>query len=162
MFFLSLLILFPFLSSIPISTNYFTDPDFTNLIASLDSHLLSGQNLARALRLSFHDCIDGCNGCINGQNPDNARLKLFIFELESLIAEYEPKSFYGKYLTRADFWALAGMRAAYLASNYTGLTPVSMNFKVGRKNCKNGSLKDELEDLPSGIKGYEHVNKKII
>lgn len=161
MLFLSFLLLLPFLSPLPISTNSFTDPEFTSLITSLDSLLLSGPNLARALRLSFHDCIDGCNGCINGLNPDNAKLKLFILELENLIIQYEFKSFYGKYMTRADFWALSGMRAAYLSSNYTGLTPVSVNFKVGRMNCKNGLLRDDLEDLPSGIKGYDHVNKNL-
>jgi len=28
--------------------------------------------IAGLVRLSFHDCVGGCDGCINKDNPENA------------------------------------------------------------------------------------------
>ena len=45
--------------------------------ASKDDHKFSLKtNKERARdRLAFHDCVGGCNGCININNPDNNGLQ---------------------------------------------------------------------------------------
>ena len=60
---------------------------------------------ALALRLAFHDCVGGCNGCINFNNPDNAGLQPIVTKLTSL---YYDNGF-NKIVTLADFYALGPM-----------------------------------------------------
>ncbi len=46
------------------------------MIDDIDSNLIAGPSFVpSSIRLIFHDCISGCNGCINIKNSDNARLK---------------------------------------------------------------------------------------
>lgn len=57
------------------------------------------------LRLGFHDCVGGCDGCVNVYNVDNAGLDVPIDELESLVQEY------AAVLIRTDVWATAALVA---------------------------------------------------
>ena len=50
----------------------------------------------------FHDCIGGCDGCLNFDNPDNAGLAVIVEALEKVYLEFS-----GLDIARADFWALA-------------------------------------------------------
>ena len=34
--------------------------------------------IAKAVRLAFHDCVGGCNGCIDPDLEDNAGISFFI------------------------------------------------------------------------------------
>jgi len=58
---------------------------------------------ALALRLGFHDCVGGCNGCINFNNPDNAGLQPAVDVFTSI---YYINGF-DKIVSLADFFALA-------------------------------------------------------
>jgi hypothetical protein len=58
------------------------------------------------VRLGFHDCVGGCNGCVDMSNSDNAGLDDPIDALDSTVSFYEIQ------LTRADVWALAALTAA--------------------------------------------------
>merc|ERR1719391_1287496 len=60
-----------------------------------------------AVRLSFHDCVGGCDGCLNVDNPDNAGLADIVASLEDVYVD----NGYNSVLSRADFWALAGVYA---------------------------------------------------
>ena len=51
----------------------------------------------------FHDCVGGCNGCINFDNSDNAGLEPVVTALEA--AYYD--NGYDSIVTLADFYALA-------------------------------------------------------
>ena len=35
-----------------------------------------GSAKARMVRLTFHDCVGGCDGCLNVNDPDNAGLEV--------------------------------------------------------------------------------------
>ncbi|CAB9503287.1 c peroxidase, mitochondrial [Seminavis robusta] len=81
------------------------------------------------LRLTFHDCLGGCNGCINLANRDNRMLNIAIDILEPCVQKYEP---YG--LSRPDIWVLASSVGVELAMPDTAF--VAIPFKTyGRKSC---------------------------
>jgi hypothetical protein len=52
----------------------------------------------------FHDCVGGCDGCLNLDNPNNAGLGPIIEALEEL---YTGNGYFAWGVSRADFWALA-------------------------------------------------------
>ena len=54
--------------------------------------------------LGFHDCIGGCNGCINFNNGDNKGLELAVDTLTKLYTENHVKK---ENVSLADFFALA-------------------------------------------------------
>jgi hypothetical protein len=67
--------------------------------------------------LGFHDCVGGCNGCINFNNPDNNGLKSAADTLKNI---YTVNKFSGYGVSLADFWALAatvGVSLSVYASN---------------------------------------------
>ncbi len=73
---------------------------------------ITGLRAAHAIRLAFHDCVGGCDGCINLDNPFNAAIPgspgswhLTI----DLINDLYDAEFCESGLSRADFYVLAGM-----------------------------------------------------
>jgi len=63
---------------------------------------------ALALRLGFHNCVGGCNGCIDLNNPDNAGLEPVVEKLTSLYYN----NGYNEIVSLADFIALAAIVSA--------------------------------------------------
>ena len=47
-------------------------------------------------RLSFHDCVGGCNGCLNVDNPDNKGLE----DLVQLLDKVYKKNDYHRIISR--------------------------------------------------------------
>jgi len=81
------------------------------------------------VRLGFHDCVGGCDGCVNMANPDNAGLDLPIDALRPVVQSHD------KLLTRADIWALAAMTAAEaMQGNVDGRQSYDFNY-YGRQTC---------------------------
>merc|ERR1719510_1791056 len=64
-----------------------------------------GSVAATLLRLSFHDCVSHCDGCINMDNPSNAGLQPAIDIMEAV---YESLVADGIDMARADLWAIGG------------------------------------------------------
>ena len=60
----------------------------------------------------FHDCVGGCNGCINFNNPDNNGLSQAVNTLSNL---YTRNNFQSYGATLADFWAMAASVAVSAA-----------------------------------------------
>ena len=58
------------------------------------------------VRLGFHDCIGGCDGCVDMANPRNAGLQVPIGALADIVDEFEGA------LSRADIWVLAALVGA--------------------------------------------------
>lgn len=82
------------------------------------------------VRLGFHDCLGGCDGCIDLTNPDNFGLEEPIDALASVVAAYTREGG----LTRADIWAMAAMLAAQDAQPRN--RGVSYDFHwYGRATC---------------------------
>lgn len=84
------------------------------------------------LRLAFHDCVGGCDGCVDFTNPDNAGLGLPIDVLRPLVERYEDQG-----LSRPDVWMLSALVAAEIAAE--GRMSFPMQW-IGRQTCR--SLND--------------------
>ena len=59
------------------------------------------------VRLTFHDCVGGCDGCLNVNDPDNAGLGDLVAALEEV---YQSEGL-ADIISRADLWALLGIWA---------------------------------------------------
>jgi hypothetical protein len=86
------------------------------------------------VRLGFHDCVGGCDGCVDLGNPDNNGLNIPIDALESLVAEYERDG-----VTRADIWALAATVGVAKSQGPNEALPYSFHW-YGRTNCEDNGF----------------------
>lgn len=142
----------------------FTDENFQGLIQKIDDFLEANNRfyVPKAVRLAFHDCISGCNGCINGQNPDNLGLKGIVTDSKALEYLYKDKLFYGLKLSRADLWILIAFRAIYIAAKQPYLSQPILDFKFGRIDCDDGALRGDKEILPSSLGNWTTVKRTLI
>jgi cytochrome c peroxidase len=86
------------------------------------------------VRMGFHDCVGGCDGCIDLSNPDNNGLDTPISALDSIVQKYTVDQNSG--LSRADIWALAALTAADMSQSDT-TARVDFPFSwIGRKDCE--------------------------
>jgi hypothetical protein len=103
-----------------------------------------------ALRLSFHDCTGGCDGCINMAQPPNGGLARIVWALESVYTENN----FDTVMSRGDFWALSAFAAVGAAINnanarcrggpnsYCQVPRLSATFKWGRPSCNSPNAPD--------------------
>jgi Peroxidase len=59
---------------------------------------------AKFVRLSFHDCVGGCDGCVDMNDLDNGGLDIPMNALQPIVTKYTQGSANAS-LTRADVWA---------------------------------------------------------
>eukprot|EP00899_Mesostigma_viride_P027776 jgi/Mesvir1/8183/Mv12482-RA.1 len=121
------------------------DDAFIQTVRDSISSLFTDQpNLpAKFLRLSFHDCVGGCDGCVDLGNPDNNGLLIPINALEPVYDQFKAN------LSRADIWAIAGLEGARY-SQMDGM-PAKVKFRLdqyGRQDCGDLPTKGPLRDLP--------------
>merc|ERR1740128_1271050 len=118
-------------------------------------------NLATALRLSFHDCVGGCDGCLNINNEDNAGLEATIAALDTVYTD----NGYDSVLSRADFWALAGIYAvdktielnnADCEEDDCQVPDSGLVFQWGRVDCDTAPYTDVDVGLPAAT--LDHAN----
>lgn len=62
---------------------------------------------AKFVRHGFHDCVGGCDGCVDMANGDNAGLDIPIAAMEPVVDMF---AHYG--VTRADLWVLAALEGS--------------------------------------------------
>ena len=62
----------------------------------------------------FHSCVGGCNGCFNVNESGNKGMKDIFDKLEQIYGQLELQR---SGVSRADFWALAGIVAVEQASS---------------------------------------------
>ena len=152
-----------------------TCDQIANMTAILNSamnhyNLISITKLrALILRLGFHDCVGGCNGCINFNNPDNAGLQPGVTFLNST---YYANGF-NNIISLADFFALAttlSVKNAVEDSNLqrsgkaTSPCPVPcFAMKWGRKDAVDCS--NDASELPSptmtGTQMFTYFNNEF-
>ena len=81
------------------------------------------------VRLGFHDCVGGCDGCVDLLNADNKGLEVAITVLESIVSKFAVNG-----VTRSDIWALAAMT---YADRHQGRPRIDFPFKwYGRPTCE--------------------------
>jgi hypothetical protein len=81
------------------------------------------------VRMGFHDCVGGCDGCVDLLNKDNRGLELPIQFLSQLLEEHAVHG-----VTCADIWALAALTGAEQTSVSSS---VIFTFEwYGRPTCK--------------------------
>ncbi len=102
------------------------------LTAEIDATIKSDSHLAPGyVRLGFHDCVGGCDGCIDMKNTDNKGLEKSLDVLESICGKYK-----GTKITMADCIALAALRGAYLTQpDNSEKRAFEMNW-IGRPTCE--------------------------
>jgi Peroxidase len=106
----------------------------TNMIQTIFTNAeANGVNMrAKCVRLSFHDCVGGCDGCVDLANLANRGLDVPIDALDPVVQTVK------RFLTVGDVWALCGLLAC---RNQDGTNVgFPMNF-VGRPQCAGGATK---------------------
>jgi Peroxidase len=86
---------------------------------------------AKFVRLTFHDCVGGCDGCVDLSDPANFGLQIPIQALEPVVKNA------GAFMTIGDVWALAGLVAARVSQHDT-FAQFPLQF-VGRPQCEGGA-----------------------
>ena len=103
------------------------------------------------VRVAFHDCVGegGCDGCFNHSIADNAGLKKYTDELDTLYdASYSTK------MSRADFYMLSSIVALDMASvDSTDPFPGRNLFKLGRVDCSTSPTEDVIGVFPEAKHG---------
>jgi len=112
-----------------------------------------------ALRISFHDCVSGCNGFVDIKNENNRGIGPLLRPLNWLWKkEVKGKKFYGLSFSFADFLAYSGCRASYLSSiqtlpNEPTLTVPKIEFKFCRVDASESENKEIFEESIKGWSG---------
>lgn len=102
---------------------------------------------AKFVRLGFHDCTGGCDGCVDLTFGDNAGLDIPIDALAAIVQRYE-NDILG--ISRADIWVMAALLGADVAQERSD-TKVDFSLQyIGRKNCED--LYDECFDQDGNIR----------
>ena len=106
----------------------------------------------------------GCDGCININNEDNAGLEATIAALDTVYTD----NGYDSVLSRADFWALAGIYAVdkTIALNNADceeddcqVPDSGIVFQWGRVDCDTAPYTDVDVGLPSALLAHTDVGK---
>ncbi|CAH1786262.1 unnamed protein product [Owenia fusiformis] len=116
----------------------------------------NGPNLIAGLvRLAFHDCVGGCDGCINLDNPENVGLDEYINMIDEAFIVYSD------IISRADFWALASITANERAAEdcrprgrCTPSIPM-IEFQTGRRDCATSPLSSAEHIFPDPHGGLD-------
>ena len=104
---------------------------------------LKTKNFLICYLLAFHDCVGGCDGCINLDNASNNGLSTVILGLDLLYLN----NTYAIYdiMSRADYWQLAGIVGIELA------------VKLSNRNCEDGDARYVLFQTYTSTKLHKMV-----
>jgi len=113
------------------------------------------------LRLSFHACVGGCDGCVNVNDPNNAVLADLVSDLEEV---YQSQGL-ADIISRADLWALLGIWAVEktIARNNQEcndcetVPALQTEFQWGREDCKTAPYTDALLNFPSTLWNHSRL-----
>jgi hypothetical protein len=97
----------------------------TKLVKDSDRELIP-----KFLRLGFHDCVGGCDGCVDLNNIDNKGLEEPINAIYPIVEKFK-----GTY-SRADIWVMASLVSADLS--VVKDRPAGLQFPmryIGREDC---------------------------
>jgi hypothetical protein len=162
----STIFIFAFLSisinplNVCVDASNFKCPNFQALISKVDAVLTNPVQIQipKAMRLIFHDCVSGCNGCIDQESEDNIGLNCIIGNSRRTFHFGKNLTYFGKFrISRADVITLLAQRAIYLSSNHPGLTVPVCDFKFGRKECTGPQENKEI--FAQSFGNWSHVSE---
>jgi len=139
-----------------------TTDEISTIRTKLKREVIRGSMVPTALRLSFHDCVGGCNGCLNVDNEDNGGLSDLVEQLETL---YQDEG-YSSLISRADFWALAGIAAVDKGienanedcdSDDCAVPDSGLVFQWGRQDCSTSPYTTDDVGLPGSTLDHDGV-----
>lgn len=110
------------------------------------------------VRLAFHSCVGGCNGCINLNLAANRGLNGIVGQLETLYASGQ----YSTIMSRADFWALGSVVALGVASTGQAGGPLPLQFAWGRVDCPTAPTTSAVGDFPAGMGNMSEVQRVFV
>jgi len=116
---------------------------------------------AKFVRMGFHDCVGGCDGCIDLLNGDNFGLDVPIEALEPVVDLY---SHFG--VTRADLWVLAALEGAHdTQRQLPNDDPTPRDFAmewVGRLTCEDlNSVCADVNGNDIGCSQYRGPHREL-
>ena len=123
------------------------------------------QPAAKLVRLSFHDCMVKCDGCVNLNNQRSSGLRPIYNAINGI---YDNEGYGDSEMSRADFIALAGITAVYEAASRQncsvmgmtdGCTPPrpTLTPRYGRQDCDTSPTTTVVLDFPNPHGDLEHV-----
>jgi len=124
------------------------------------------KNVAKIVRLSFHDCVGGCDGAVALDNPANHGLQTVLDDLQDVVASLQALTSFP--LNRADAWALIEQRTIHFTSMkfsqgvQQGQLPY-LEFSVGRNVSMaqsidfEGDADDDEGNFPEGFHNFNQV-----
>ena len=107
--------------------------------------------------------LGGCDGCLNVNNPDNAGLADLVDSLDTVYTT----NGYDSVLSRADFWALAGVYAVDKTIELNNddceeddcaVPDSGLVFQWGRTDCDTAPHTDVDVHLPSALLNHSSVS----
>merc|ERR1711860_490402 len=133
------------------------------------SDLVQGAAIGHVVRLAFHDCVGGCDGCLNHDDPDNQGLMLTT--VDKLNQRYDERNYKARFgLSRADFWQLAAIRGIEIGIDNANKgedcgesqeecqsIKLDVNFQIGRQDCPTSPTTDRLYNLPGAMMGHDET-----
>ena len=104
----------------------------------------------KMVRFAFHSCVGdfGCNGCLNIEHPDNKGLEKIFADLNEI---YDKTTGF----SRADFWALAGLRVLDFVK--PGKSENLKEYTFGRQDCESSPFESDYWEYPNPREDWNHV-----
>jgi len=123
-------------------------------------------NLAKIVRLSFHDCVGGCDGAVAMDNPANQGLQIVLDDLQDVVTSLQALTVFP--LNRADAWALIEQRTVHFTSSKFGQGAQQghlpyLEYSVGRNVSTaqsihfEGDADDDEGNFPAGVHNFDQV-----
>jgi len=113
-------------------------------------------NFPTMLRLTFHDCVGGCDGCVNVGDSDNNGLAALVADLETV---YQDNGF-AEVLSRADMWAILGIWAVQQTidnNNVSTVPDLQVDYTYGRVDCGSAPYTSSSDNFPSAKLNYQGI-----
>jgi len=108
--------------------------------------------LPSLVRLGFHDCAGGCDGCLDFDAPANGGLEPTVKLLDTLY-----RTVYQHQMSRADFWAWSALLAVEKTTINNNkacqeddcrMPDLNFTYKWGRKDCRTSPRTAKGGNLP--------------
>jgi len=136
----------------------------------MGTQIIPDGDIPAIVRLGFHSCAGGCNGCLSFSTSENRGLKSIIRQLEQVHQAVCKRLEYAfpdpclHKLSRADFWAWAALWAVEKTLRINNdecqeqackmPEAAEFTYKIGRKDCDTSPESKGTDNLPEPTFSY--------